>query len=85
MLHVPHANFLDINLDLSDAEIGRINASRVDDAAVSEENTERDVSVLRVKGHNAGQALRLKRQRDFDVANARAEWHVREGRLTLFV
>ncbi|THG97324.1 hypothetical protein EW145_g7638 [Phellinidium pouzarii] len=85
ILHIPRANFLDINLDLPDAEIGRINASRMDDAAVPEEKTELDVDVLRVKGHNAGQALGLKRQRDFDVANARAEWRVGERRLALFV
>ena len=29
--------------------------------------------------------MMLKRQREFDVEGAKAEWDVREGRLTVFV
>ena len=44
-----------------------------------------DLEALRVKGLNAGEALRLKRQRDFDVENARAEWRIGERRLFVYV
>ncbi|KAI5119345.1 hypothetical protein M0805_004022 [Coniferiporia weirii] len=84
LLSVPRTYFLDINLNLPDAQIGRIGASRVDDAVDTEEAEGLDVDTLRVKGYNVGQALRLKRQRDFDVDGARAEWRVQEGKLVLF-
>lgn len=103
LLHIPETHFLDINLALSDAEIGRINSFRIDDDddgdglgnnlninSKSHRNNNNNNAgggkeVLKTRGHNAGQALRLKRERDFDVEGARAEWKVKEGKLVVFV
>jgi hypothetical protein len=61
---------LDIDLDISDAEItSRIHNSEIKD------KTEETTRTL----------LQLKRQRDFDVDNTKAEWRVAEGVLTVFV
>ncbi|KAH8112119.1 hypothetical protein DFH11DRAFT_1788451 [Phellopilus nigrolimitatus] len=83
LLHIPQTHFLDINLDLPDAQIGKINGSWVeevpDTAAVAEINAD----TLRIKGHNAGEALRLKRQRNFDIESAQAEWRVGEEKLII--
>lgn len=40
---------------------------------------------LALSPHSTEQALMLKRQRDLDVDNARAEWRVAEGRLLIHV
>ncbi|KZT03324.1 uncharacterized protein LAESUDRAFT_729351 [Laetiporus sulphureus 93-53] len=63
MLDAPPLYALDLNLDLSDAQIS--DAAKLSDAS-------------------AAQALTLKRQRDLDVDNARAEWRVGEGRLVIY-
>ncbi|KAL5478773.1 hypothetical protein ACEPAI_2050 [Sanghuangporus weigelae] len=88
-LHIPQKHFLDINLDLSDTQIGKIGevpAESLEDGAEDTSLAEAiQVDALRVRGHNAGEALRLKRQRDFDVENARAEWRVEEKKLVISV
>lgn len=43
------------------------------------------VDSLRLRGLNAGEALRLKRQRDFDIDSARAEWRIGENKLVISV
>lgn len=69
ILAIPSHPVLDIDLDISDAEItSRIHNSEIEDKA---ENTTR--------------TLLLKRQRDFDVDNTKAEWRVAEGVLIVFV
>ncbi|KAL5525093.1 hypothetical protein ACEPAF_8962 [Sanghuangporus sanghuang] len=89
LLHIPQKHFLDVNLDLSDAQIGKMGevpAESLEDGAEDTVLAEAiQVDALRVRGHNAGQALRLKRQRDFDVENARAEWRVEEKKLVISV
>ena len=88
-MHIPHKYLLDINLDLSDAQIGKMGevpAANLEDGAKDTPLAEAiQVDALRVKGHNAGEALQLKRQRDFDVENARAEWRVGEKKLVISV
>ncbi|EJD04912.1 uncharacterized protein FOMMEDRAFT_105099 [Fomitiporia mediterranea MF3/22] len=87
LLHIPQKHFLDINLDLSDAQIGKLGEVPAPDDD-TEESSFADVmksETLRVRGHNAGEALRLKRQRDFDVEDARAEWRIGEQKLIVSV
>ncbi|CCM03227.1 uncharacterized protein FIBRA_05352 [Fibroporia radiculosa] len=62
IFHVPDLYALDLNLDMSDAEIGQ-------NAQLSEKTVD--------------QALTLKRQREFDVDRARAQWNVAEGQLII--
>ncbi|KIK09537.1 hypothetical protein K443DRAFT_671439 [Laccaria amethystina LaAM-08-1] len=70
ILAIPSHPVLDIDLDISDAEItSRIHNSEIKD------KTEETTRTL----------LQLKRQRDFDVDNTKAEWRVAEGVLTVFV
>ena len=79
---------MDINLDLPDAQIGKIGAVQVGgdgDDPSREDVLDLDLEALRVKGHNAGEALRLKRQRDFDVEGAKAEWRINDRKLNIFV
>ncbi|TDL26793.1 hypothetical protein BD410DRAFT_782854 [Rickenella mellea] len=73
---------LDIDLSLPDSEIGKIH-SDVGNRGPGISSS--DMEALKIKGHNAGEALRLKRSRDFDVENARAEWRVAEGHVVLWV
>ncbi|PFH49998.1 hypothetical protein AMATHDRAFT_96732, partial [Amanita thiersii Skay4041] len=73
ILCVPGRPMLDINLDLSDAEIvARASLS----AAAQQQPDSSKVS---------GTTLTLKRQRDFDVDGARAEWRVADPVLVVFV
>lgn len=46
-----------------------------------------DAQLMATFGGSSGEGsvLMLKRQRDFDVDGAKAEWHVQEGRLVLYV
>lgn len=86
-MHIPQKHFLDINLNLSDAQIGKlgaVTASELDakDASIAQAM---DVDVLRIRGRNAGETLRLKRERDFDIENARAAWRVNERKLVISV
>ncbi|KAL5498350.1 hypothetical protein ACEPAH_2492 [Sanghuangporus vaninii] len=89
LLHIPQKHFLDVNLDLSDAQIGKMGEVPAESLEDGAEDTSLkkaiQVDALQVRGHNAGEALRLKRQRDFDVENARAEWRVEEKKLVISV
>lgn len=89
LLHIPDTYFLDINVDLPDAQIGKINAFRLDsnskDGSTEAERAMEDRVALKIRGHNAGQALKLKRKRDWDVDSAKAEWRVQEKKLVVFV
>ena len=85
LLHIPEVYYLDINLDLPDAQIGKIGAVQVGDDPSREDVLDLDLEALRIKGHNAGEALRLKRQRDFDVEGAKAEWRINDRNLNIFV
>jgi hypothetical protein len=88
ILNIPGRSTLDINLNLSDAEIvamasaqhaGTASAT----AAILHKATEagRD----QADGDNeAAKMLMLKRQRDFDVDGARAEWRVADSVLIVF-
>lgn len=74
ILRIPDHPVLDINLDLSDAEI-------VSAAATS-------VTSGNIQGESAiepANTLTLKRQRDLDVDGATAEWRVTEGVLEIVV
>ena len=115
LFYVPKTYFLDINLDLADAQIGKLRTMPItaessqhhqhgnrngagdnDDTGTdtnndisrsdkSKNNDRFDVDDLRIRGHNAGETLRLKRERDLDVDNARSEWRVGERRVVVWV
>jgi len=85
LLYIPKTYFLDIKLDVSDAQIGKLRSMSIESSPQVKEKKELDIDELRIKGHNAGEALRLKRQRDLDVDNARAEWRISERRVVIWV
>ncbi|KAF9477467.1 hypothetical protein BDN70DRAFT_881171 [Pholiota conissans] len=83
-LHVPRRPALDLDLSLSDAEIvvrvGSMYGSdhgNVKAKEKEERDRRRQVAVER--------ALQLKRQRDFDVEGAEAEWRLGSGEVVVFV
>ncbi|EDR09406.1 uncharacterized protein LACBIDRAFT_293894 [Laccaria bicolor S238N-H82] len=69
ILAIPSHPVLDIDLNISDAEI----TSRIHN------------SEIRDKTEDTTRTLLLKRQRDFDVDNTKAEWRVAEGVLIVSV
>lgn len=81
LLYIPKTYFLDIKLDVPDAQIGKLRSMS---SPQDKEKSELDIDELRIKGHNAGEALRLKRQRDLDVDHARAEWRIGERRVIIW-
>jgi hypothetical protein len=74
IFHIPDFPVLDVNLDLSDAEIVSLASSTTSVTlhGASEE-----------AGTEPGNALTLKRQRDLDVDGANAEWNIAQGILLL--
>ncbi|KLO07037.1 hypothetical protein SCHPADRAFT_837224 [Schizopora paradoxa] len=83
ILHIPNQYHLDINLAVPDAEIAKIETGKFhgEDKFMFEMNKD----AMRMRGQNAGEAMRLKRCRDLDVEGARAQWMVRERRIVLWV
>ena len=80
---MPDTAFLSIDLALPDALIGKI--GKLDVSSETEEE-KTDVDMMKVRGLNAGETLRLKRLgREFNVEGARAEWRVEEKKLVVFV
>ena len=80
---MPDTAFLAIDLALPDALIGKI--GKLDVSSETEEE-KTDVDMMKVRGLNAGETLRLKRLgREFNVEGARAEWRVEEKKLVVFV
>lgn len=84
LLYIPKTYFLDIKLDVPDAQIGKLRSMSIESSPQDKEKSELDIDELRIKGHNAGEALRLKRQRDLDVDYARAEWRIGERRVIIW-
>lgn len=82
-MHIPNQYHLDINLDLPDSEIAKIETGKFhgDDKFMFE----MDKDAMQVRGQNAGETMRLKRARDLDVEGARAQWVVEERRIILWV
>lgn len=86
LLCIPDIYALDINLSLPDSLIGKITSTKADPSPnATNAAKEANSSLMRVRGANAAEALRLKRERDLDVDGARAEWRVKEGRILLWV
>jgi len=86
LLLVPETYALDINLDLPDAQIGKVdrdNDEPEDPCPVAQGKNVSGTGNMKIKGHNVGEALRLKRARDLNVEDAKAEWHVGEGRIVM--
>ena len=73
-LYVPDLPVLDVNLDLSDAEIVSLASSA---ASASLHGTVEEKAV------EPNNTLTLKRQRNLDVDEAKAEWRIGEGILLL--
>ena len=69
ILAIPSHPVLDLDLGISDAEI----TSRIHNSEIKDKTEETTRTLL------------LKRQRDFDVDNTKAEWRVAEGVLTVSV
>lgn len=93
-LRVPHRAPLDIDVAPSDAEIiSRVSGAYAGALAALETCAQatRDATRLRAECLEAQRTaagervLRLKRQRDFDVDGAEAEWRVGEGEVVVFV
>lgn len=90
ILHIPFPTSytLDINLNLSDAEIVAA-ASNITTAPASDSNTSITTSGPSIFSSTISSeeepenALTLKRQRDFDVDAAKAEWRVAEDVLVV--
>jgi len=76
-LAVPNRRTLDIDLDISDAEI----ASRVSGlfaaTKLSDQEKRKEVETTRM--------LQLKRQRDFQVDNTDAEWKIGTDTVSIFL
>jgi len=83
ILHIPKQHHLDINLDLPDAEIARIQTGKVDGDDTFIFGLNKDA--MQVRGQNAGEAMRLKRARDLDLENARAQWLMEGRRIIVWV
>ena len=82
-MHVPRTAHLDINLSLPDSVIGKIGSAQSVD--IEKPRIEMDVDLIRIRGQNAGEALRLKKEREFDVDGARAQWVVDDHCIILWV
>ena len=81
LLSIPGLYALDINLNLPESTLGRVDAGALDDSP--KDNV--DLETVKVKGFNARQALLLKKEREFDVDRADAEWVVTDKKLIITV
>jgi hypothetical protein len=112
LLLIPGIYGLDINLDLSDALIGKIDSVAIppeshpqadassskgeksgDAGTLAEEFNVRmnlDAEQMRLRGKNAGEALRLKKWmdsgkgRELNVEDAKAEWYIQAGKMVVW-
>ena len=110
MLLIPGLYGLDINLDLSDAQIGKIDSVAVPPETQSQTDSDPskkqssastlaetlnvklnlDAEEMRIRGRNAGEALRLKKWmdsgkgRELNVEDARAEWYIQAGKMVVW-
>ena len=109
LLLIPGIYGLDINLDLSDAQIGKIDSVAIPPESYSDNNLKKgksdesgpladefnvklnlDAEQMRVRGRNAGEALRLKKWmdggkgRELNVEDARAEWYIQAGKMAVW-
>jgi len=81
-LTIPNRRPLSINLSLSDGEIASHVASTYQSKAkptLSEEELDQN------KARDTARTLQLKRQRDFDVDGAGAEWEIGSGVVVVFL
>ncbi|KAG6820528.1 hypothetical protein H0H93_015699 [Arthromyces matolae] len=72
LLQIPEYPILDVNMNLSDAEIVATSASQMSEALSDMNEAE------------SNQILTLKRQRPFHVSDATSEWRIAENTLTVF-
>lgn len=79
LLCVPHMAPLDINMALADADMEQYWAGSVASTGLSSDLEDNLVS------SNIRKALNLKRERDFDVDGAEAEWNVGSGVVVICV
>ncbi|PPQ90274.1 hypothetical protein CVT25_013099 [Psilocybe cyanescens] len=90
LLSVPNRPILDIDVGLSDAEIvARVAAAYASSSSSSLSSSQKSKGQAQndddKKEEETMRTLKLKRQRDFEVDSADAEWKVGTGTVTIFV
>lgn len=83
LLHIPSLYHLDINLTLLDQALGAFKTEKVLNVLPAGNTGKGLKETMQVLGENAGETMRLKKERALDVERARAEWRVGEGRLVV--